>query len=132
MDTLPPPTKPQAVITATYTLWGSVVVAIIKKLADSTSPETHQGVVLTIPLLITICAFIGILIFNISTGKNWARILLVFLTVLSLVPLARIMLDTSIHAPLITTLSSVQIVMQFYASFLLFTEPGSQWFKEST
>ena len=78
-----------------------------------------------------IFVFWSLLILKVSTGRNWARITYLILTILSLplyVPIVRI--DFNSHAAL-GLFTAASVVLPILGLWLLFTSPGKRWFQGS-
>jgi len=124
--------KPKSVGIAVILLWASLAIGLIRALmaffgASTAAPAGYANLVLVVAF-----ALIAFLIFMISAGKNWARIAFLVLFLVGLLPMLPLILDEFSRSPLVGTLSTAQIVMQVYALFLLFTQPGASWFRKTT
>lgn len=87
-------------------------------------------------------ASIAFLIFKISAGRNWARItflvtfVIAMLLLLLLLPLMLgesflpFMLGYLFRSPVVGALWVALLGLRVYALFLLFTQPGSAWFRK--
>ena len=123
--------KPGQVVRATRFLWAGLV------LSGSSLYMDHRLTLQSAPTLgelmetCLIFVFWSLLILKVSTGRNWARITYLILTILSLplyVPIVRI--DFNTHAALgLSTAASV--VLPILGLWLLFTSPGKRWFQGS-
>ena len=71
---------------------------------------------------------VGYLIFRISAGENWARIGFLIMLVLGLIPTVPQIIKEWPGTPFAAMLSAIQLIIQAYALFLLFTAPGKSWF----
>jgi hypothetical protein len=70
------------------------------------------------------------LIFKISTGKNWARITYLVLFIIGMLPAVPVILGEFSRLPVVGALSLAQVGLQLFALVLLFTKPGSGWFRK--
>jgi hypothetical protein len=122
--------KPQPVGTAVNLLWASLAVGLVKMLMDFSNLSTLAPAAFTNFILIFTFALIGFLIFKISAGKNWARITFLVLFIIGVLPTLPIVLGEFSRSSVVGALSVAQIGLQVYALFLLFTLPGSNWFRK--
>ncbi len=126
------PDKPQAVNRAVNLLWASIAFGLVKILMDFTHVSAMASVGFTSFVLAFTFAIIIFLIFMISSGKNWARIAFLIMFVIGTIPALPVVLDEFGRAPAVGALSVVQLCLQVYALFLLFTSPGRAWFRKTT
>jgi hypothetical protein len=83
--------------------------------------------------LVIILVSTGILIFlgyDISLGKNWARIVFTVLCGLGFLLLPFIILETFRMTPVVGFLSLLQAFLQGLAIFLLFKSDSREWYKK--
>ncbi len=123
--------KPQSVKTAVNLLWASLAVGLVKMLMDLSNLSAIAPAAFTNFVLIFVFAFIAFLIFKISAGRNWARITFLVLFVIGMLPTLPLMLGEFSRAPVVGALSVAQVGLQVYALFLLFTQPGSAWYRKA-
>jgi hypothetical protein len=69
------------------------------------------------------------LIQNVKTGRNWARIVMLVLTVLGV---GSMLLSGDETPPLMRAVSVVDTIIDVTAMVLLFRMPGSAWFAART
>ncbi len=130
MENQSPAQKPQPVVIAVNLLWASLVVGLVKMLMDFSNLSAVAPAAFTNFTLIFTFALIGFLIFKISAGKNWARITFLFLFVIGVLPVLPFVVGEFSRSAVFGALSVAQIGLQVYALFLLFTQPGSSWFRK--
>lgn len=130
MEAVPASQKPQAVITAINLLWASLAIGFVKMLMDFSNLNAVAPAAFTNFVLIFTFALIGFLIFKISAGINWARITFLVVFIIGVLPTLPIMLGEFSRSAVVGALSVAQIGLQVYALFLLFTQPGSSWFRK--
>jgi hypothetical protein len=75
-------------------------------------------------------SLLGFLIFKIASGKNWARITFIIMFVIGMLPTVSFVLGEFSRSLFVGALSVAQIGLQSYAIFLLFSQPGSAWFRK--
>ena len=122
--------KPQPVVTAVNLLWASVAVGLVKMLMDFSNLSTLAPAAFTNFVLIFTFILIGFLIFKISAGKNWARITFLVMFIIGILPTLPLVLGEFSRSSVVGAISVAQIILQVYALFLLFTLPGSSWFRK--
>jgi hypothetical protein len=130
METLPTAQKPQSVITAINLLWASLAVGLVKMLMDFSNLSAAAPAAFTNFILIFTFALIGFLIFKISSGRNWARVTFLVMFIIGVLPTLPIVLVEFSRSAVVGALSVAQIGLQVYALILLFTQPGSSWFRK--
>ncbi|MFZ5812167.1 MAG: hypothetical protein ACOY4F_09010 [Thermodesulfobacteriota bacterium] len=130
METQSAPQKPQPIVTAVNLLWASLAVGLVKMLMDFSNFSAVAPAVLTSFVLIFTLSLIGFLIIKISAGRNWARITFLVLFIIGVLPTLPIVLGEFSRSAVVGALSVAQICLQVYALILLFTLPGSSWFRK--
>ena len=133
MENQDPEEKPQAVKTAVKVFWAVFAVGQVKGLLDFAHYSAMVPAAFIIYSWVASIAFFVFLIAKISAGRNWARILWLVSFALGMpLNLALGMLSAEFtRAPVIGALSLLAVGMQVYALFLLFTQPGSVWFRKA-
>jgi hypothetical protein len=125
-------TKPREVAWATSLLWASFAMGLFTTALDWSYERSLQPVsklVLDGALTFLVLAF---LIWKISQGKNWARIVYLVLFLFGGVfyfTFVRAAIGRSTAVALLTILQSL---MQLVALILVFVGPAKDWFKPST
>jgi lysylphosphatidylglycerol synthetase-like protein (DUF2156 family) len=116
--------RPSQIVQAIALLWISASLGLWAGLlqAQRGQDATDAIVVMVVETLV----LLGVLTFAIWRGRNWGRILYVFLVALSLAAF----LDTwGTEQPTVdVALEAVSFVADAGAFFLMFTKPGSLWF----
>lgn len=130
METQSAAQKPQPVVTAVNLLWVSLAVGLVKMLMDFSNLSGMAAAAFTNFILIFTFALIAFLIFKISAGRNWARITFLVMFIIGVLPTLPIVLGEFSRSAVVGALSVAQIGLQVYALFLLFTQPGSSWFRK--
>lgn len=132
METQSAPNRPRSVSTAVNLLWASLAAGILKVLMDLSHLAGMASVTAIVILSVVLLALFGFLYFKISVGKNWARITFLVMGIVGIVPTIPIVSAEFSRSVVVGTLSLLQIALQVYAVFLLFTQPGSNWFRKGT
>jgi hypothetical protein len=130
MEALPAAQKPQPVVTAVNLLWASLAVGLVKMLMDFSNLSAVAPAAFTNFILIFTFALIGFLIFKISAGRNWARFTFLVMFIIGTLPILPIVMGEFSRSAVVGALSLAQIGLQVYALLLLFTRPGSSWFRK--
>ena len=130
METQSAAQKPQPVVTAVNLLWVSLAVGLVKMLMGFSNLSGMAAAAFTNFILIFTFALIAFLIFKISAGRNWARITFLVMFIIGVLPTLPIVLGEFSRSAVVGALSAAQIGLQVYALFLLFTQPGSSWFRK--
>ncbi|MGH7362301.1 MAG: hypothetical protein ACREJ7_07340 [Candidatus Methylomirabilales bacterium] len=117
--------------TAVNALWASLAVGLVKALLDFANISAMAPAAFIIIVSAAALAFVAFLIAKISAGRNWARIVWLILFALGMPLNLSIMFAEFTRAPVIGALSLVQVGMQGYGLLLLFTQPGSVWFRRA-
>ncbi len=121
--------KPVEVVRAVNCLWASLALGFVKALMDMQHLSAQAAPAFTNFVLVTVIAFSAFLIYKIAQGRNWARITDLVLTALgSLLYLPMLMTEFG-RSPVLGAFSVVQLGLQIFALWLLFTSPGKVWFK---
>lgn len=131
METQSAAQKPQPVVTAVNLLWASLAVGLVKMLMDFSNLSSMAPAAFTNFILIFTFALIAFLIFKISAGRDWARITFLVMFIIGILPALPIVLGELSRSAVVGVLSVAQIGLQVYALFLLFTRPGSSWFRKA-
>lgn len=120
--------KPRAIRTATYLLYFSVVIGIVRtgmtvmRHIDVRTPHFYVGTKLAL------YALSFFLIYKLAQGYNWAKWAMIALLVAA-IPLGVLpTLDSVQHSPLHSALGFVQLAALIVAVVLLFRKPSSDWF----
>ena len=124
------PDKPRTVTLAVNLLWASIAIGLVKIPLDlpALAAIPHPGIVWTVIALLL--AFFCLLIWKISQGRNWARITYLVFFLIGLIPAIPTLLDELGRSPVLAVLSIAQFIMQGYAVFLVFANPGKNWFQK--
>jgi peptidoglycan/LPS O-acetylase OafA/YrhL len=120
--------RPDRVRTAVALLWASLGLGVATwVLGMVRDPETHFSVFIVVftLLLLVFGAWVNAMVY---WGKNWARILTLVLTLLSLL-FVFVPVEGSTTSPIEDVITFVDLALCIAAVYLLFTRPGSLWFK---
>jgi hypothetical protein len=123
--------RPGSVGTAVTVLWVSLGVGIAKVALDFANLRAMAPMGFTLFVLVATFAVLILLVLKIAAGRNWARIVFLVLFIVGTVPTLPVVRDELERAPLVGALSILQILLQIWALVLLFTKPGSAWFRKA-
>ncbi|NEX64570.1 hypothetical protein [Noviherbaspirillum galbum] len=122
--------KPQSVVTAVHLLWAAFAIGLIRLLLDFLHLGTTSLTASTYCILICTFGLSGLLIFKVSGGRNWARITFLLVFVMGAMQTLPTALEEFSISAVVGALFIAKNVFQAYGLFLLFTRPGSIWFRK--
>lgn len=122
--------RPSTIGVALGLLWVGLAIGPIKLLFNWAYLVSRSGVAVNVFIVGVGLAFYCFFIWKIGEGKNWARIAFLVLFVLGVAPYIFILRSEFARSPLLGTMSIVQAGIQAAALYLLFTSPGSEWFRQ--
>jgi Na+/glutamate symporter len=125
---------PRQVRSAVFLLWASLLLAVVEWFASQAGAEMPGEFDWVTPVVMAVFfAANGYLIHLASQRKNWARIVLLIFTVLSVVSLVLFLLvwptDPENDPWWSTLLTSASFVADIVAMIWLFSGPASKWFR---
>ena len=121
--------RPNDINLAMKCLWATLVFGFMKLVMDSEFIFSQVEPLFAI-LIMFIVAVLSAFIFNsISQGRNWARITYLVLTLIGFPMSVSEMMSELGRSPVIGLISAVSIVLTIFALWLVFTMPGSAWFR---
>ena len=123
------PARPRQVQIAVALLWLSLALGIPEAALGTRQPdEGGMGVVLMVIMLL-IFGLVGFLNVKVYQGRNWARIVMLLLTVLSVLVMLIPSDESQAQGPLLQGLYLFDVLIEVVAMYLVFSKPGSLWFK---
>jgi len=127
--------KPSTVVRAVKLLWAALLVGPLKlavdfSFVDFSFLETTGPLNFLVSVLLVVTAVLAFLISKISAGRNWARITFLVIFILGFVPGLSLVGAEFDRSVLVGILSIAQTALSLYALFLIFTQPGSAWFRK--
>ena len=123
--------KPLQVRVAVGLLWLSIALALPSMYLEVVRAESPAVGVVVVVLMSVVLAFAAFLNVQISRGRNWARITLLVLLVISWV-VSFIPDETRAVSTVESAMSVISAVVDVAAIYLLFTSPGALWFRSRT
>ena len=130
-ETSPTPQKPKPVAVAVTLLWVSYVMGLARGLMDFSALTAVASFAYVVFVMFFTFVLIAYLIYRIAAGENWARIAFLVMLILGLIPTLPQLIKEWSTAPFAAILSALQLAIQTYALFLLFTSPGNSWFSRN-
>lgn len=125
------PSRPRQVQIAVALLWLSLALGIPEAVLSSRQVEgAAAGVAVTVAMLLIFGLF-GLVTVRLHQGRNWARIVMLVLTALSVVTMLFPSDESSAQGPLLQGLYLFDVLIEVIAMYLVFSKPGSGWFKPS-
>ena len=124
-----PVERPRQVGLAAKCLWASIGIGGILLVLDY---RFIAGASSAATAWIVPAAVLGVLaLFTaaISAGRNWARIVFLVLFVIGALPYFAVLAEMFARSKLTASLSVIQLLLQAAAMYLVFTKPGSAWFR---
>jgi hypothetical protein len=118
-----PDSRPHQVVQAIVLLWISGALGTLASLSEAADSWSERVVVVLVMLGVT-----ALLSVPLWRGRNWGRLLYVILVALSFAELLS-WWGTSERPALAVALEAVSFVADAGSFFLLFTPPGSSWFR---
>src|SRR2546425_7152733 len=119
--------KPVAIRRAIGLFWGSLAIGVVKTPLDWAYLTSRASTAFN--AFIVTFAMSAFFIWKIGQGKNWARIVLLVLFLLGIVPYIFIVRSEFARSLASGILSTVQAGLQAVGFFLVFTSPGKEWFQ---
>jgi hypothetical protein len=123
-----PTSKPSQIVTATNLLWSTIPLGIANGVLQwrfLAALGSVEIIVLTQILAFCVTAWLTL---KISSGQNWARITYVIVSLLGLPAIIFQLPSVFSRTPVGGGITLLLVVIQVYVIWLLFSEPGRQWF----
>ena len=122
--------RPRQVVYATVSFWLSFLISIPQLFIESESdPAGRAAAVFAAILLGLILVFLAVANVGMWRGRNWARIVFLIFSILSVVTFV-LGLGEMLQSPPIEIVPTViSTGLDVVVSYLLFTKPGSLWFR---
>jgi hypothetical protein len=116
--------RPRRIVQATTLLWISLVLGLASVWFESqTDPLPFPAMLALLALVLTLSVVINVSVWR---GRNWARILYAVLTVMAI---GLFPFDLTTRSSVSIALDVVAYAIDAVIVFLLFTKPGSLWFR---
>lgn len=114
---------------ATRLLWASLAIGLVNSALDWTYLSSAAPMNIVIGILTFTFVVIGLLIYNVGRGRNWARIVLLVFAIIGLPSLTQLPANFA-RSPLSGSLSLLQTVIQFTALYIMFVTSARHAFSK--
>jgi hypothetical protein len=121
--------KPPEISRAISLLWASLAVGLVKTPMQWAYLTAQASIAFTGFILVFTLAILSFLILKIGQGRNWARIVFLVFSGLGFLPFLFVLRSEFARSPALGTFSVLQVGLQVFALFLVFTSPGKEWFQ---
>jgi len=127
--------RPWQLVVAVRLICGALVVALIHApFVLNRRPGTLAGmpgtaIVIVVAVLIVFLLIVGLFIWAIYRGRNWARITYSVLAVAGSLPFAEKYWERLVRSPVDGGIELVQVLLELTATVLLWSGPTGRWFK---
>ena len=132
MELQNPMQKPPTVTIAVNLLWLSMGVGLVKVLVDISNASATASATMTNFILALTFAVIAFLITKISVGRGWARTTFLIMFLIGMMPTLPLIAGEFAKSPTAGAVTVLQLGLQIYALYLLYTQPGSSWFQSGS
>ena len=124
-------TRPQQVRWAANCLWASIAIGAVTAALELLWIETAALLWWAWLFPAGILGVMALFTMAIHAGTNWARIVFLVLFVVGTLPYLVTLAEMFARSALAATLSLVQLLLQAAALYLVFTKPGSLWYRRA-
>ena len=125
------PSRPRQVQAAVALLLLSLALGIPEAVLSTRQVEGDgMGAAFAVVMLL-VFGLVGFLTIKVYQGRNWARIVMLALTVLSVVVMLFPSDESRADGPMLQGLYLFDVLIEVVAMYLVFSKPGSLWFKRS-
>ncbi len=124
-----PPVRPRQVGVATALLWISLALGVptmYLTMARDTDTGFQPLFIALIVILFAIAAFVNV---QVHRGRNWARIVVLIMTILSAMVLLFPGEEAVPPGVLENVLNVASLLLEIAAAYLLYSHPGKLWFR---
>jgi hypothetical protein len=122
--------RPRTVTLAVNLFWASIAIGLVKIPLDLPALTAMPSPGLVWSVVVLVMVFFCLLIWKISSGRNWARITYLVLFLIGLIPAIPTLAAEFARSPILGVLTVAQAIMQAYGLYLLFASPGKAWFQK--
>lgn len=125
------PSRPRQVQIAVALLCLSLVLGIPEAVVSVRPEPAEGGRVDTVLVVVMLLAFAFACFLNVKVhqGRNWARIVVLVLTALSIAMTLFPLDESRVDGPMLQGLRLLCVLIDVAAMYLVFSKPGSLWFK---
>jgi hypothetical protein len=120
--------RPKSITLAVNLLWLTLAIGPIKLLFGLSNTPQHVSIAFVLLILALTIAILVWINLKISAGRNWARMTLLVFFVIGMVPVM-FQLPAEFSRSIVNgMLSLLQIGLQGFSLYLMFSNPGKDWF----
>lgn len=123
------PARPRQVLVAVALLWLSLALGIPEAALSNLPIVGGSADVALVLIMLLLFGLIGFLNLEIYQGRNWARIVMLALTVSSVVMMLFSPDEVRAEGPLLQGFYLFDTLIEVAAMYLVFSKPGSLWFR---
>lgn len=123
------PSRPRQVLIAVALLWLSLVLGIPEAVLSSRQVEGGAAGAAVAVVMLVIFGLFGFVTVKVYQGRNWARIVMLVLTALSVLAMLFPSDESNAQGPGLQGLYLFDVLIEVVAMYLVFSKPGSLWFK---
>ncbi len=123
------PARPRQVQIAVALLWLSLVLGIPEAALSNRPVDGGGAGVALVVVMLLLFGLVGFLNVKIYQGRNWARIVVLALTALSVVMMLFPPDEVQAEGPLLQGFYLFDVLIEVAAMYLVFSKPGSLWFR---
>lgn len=120
---------PTTVRRAVYLLWASLIIGLLTSAPEFVKAGPDESAIATGIILAFSFGLPGLIILFIQRGHNWARIVMLLMTIAGLTFVLWWPFEGEPEPLWSTALNVVITAMDIAAIYLLFTAPSNQWFR---
>jgi hypothetical protein len=121
--------RPRQVVVATWLLWAALALGIAKWMLEWGSVDSALPLHIAMPAAVAGFAIRAWLMTKIDAGRNWARVTFLVLSLWGFVAFLATASRVFARSPTSAILKVSIYVLLLAAFSLIFTRPGSEWFK---
>jgi len=123
--------KPENIFLATKLLWISLGIGALSVIYDGSQQAGPFDLLSFAAVPFFTLLSLGIIVWQIGAGKNWARIAFAAIYLLNLFPfIAMLLTGQAMKIPITMMVNLIAIALQGYALYLIFTKPCGDWFSK--
>ena len=121
--------RPKETTSAIQFLYASLAIGLIRAVFGLTQRVSGAALILAALIVIAVFALVFFLVWKISAGRNWARIILLVLVLINL-PFAVLANVSELKRSVLSGAFSILIeVILWIGTYLLFTKNSNLWFR---
>jgi hypothetical protein len=130
--------KPHQIRIAVYMAWASLVLGMLSvpfKISEQNlayfPPILGEPIYFIVAILVITLLSFSFIMYKISKGRNWARLIYLIVTVIGIYPSFSSLFESFLQSPIWSIFDLVIILLSIIPIYLLYSNPCSAWFKKS-